>query len=99
GVRLGNAQWQIRPRDLLQFGEVAIVVDGIEETEESQPAPAGPASPASPPLPVPAYGTSKGIITPTTGVALAPHPAVAAADDMRVEATTKSSWDQALEGL
>src|ERR1700722_7000090 len=37
GVRLGNGQWPLRPRDLLQFGEVAVVVealnDGLEEEE------------------------------------------------------------------
>ena len=27
GVRLGNGQWPLRPRDLLQFGEVAVVVE------------------------------------------------------------------------
>jgi putative nucleotidyltransferase with HDIG domain len=34
GVRLGNGQWPLRPRDLLQFGEVAIVVETIEEQAE-----------------------------------------------------------------
>src|SRR6516162_959263 len=37
GVRLGNGQWPLRPRDLLQFGEVALVVesltDGLEEND------------------------------------------------------------------
>src|ERR1700722_10488716 len=31
GVRLGNGQWPLRPRGLLQFGEVAVVVESIEE--------------------------------------------------------------------
>ena len=35
GVRLGNGQWPLRPRDLLQFGEVAIVVETIEEQAEA----------------------------------------------------------------
>jgi hypothetical protein len=34
GVRLGNGQWPLRPRDLLQFGEVTVVVEVIEETPE-----------------------------------------------------------------
>jgi len=34
GVRLGNGQWPLRPRDLLQFGEVALVVEAIEEQAE-----------------------------------------------------------------
>src|SRR6516162_10238732 len=37
GVRLGNGQWPLRPKDLLQFGEVAVVVesltDGLEEND------------------------------------------------------------------
>src|SRR5260370_1194210 len=31
GVRLGSGQWPLRVRDLLQFGEVSITVEGIEE--------------------------------------------------------------------
>src|ERR1043165_2622613 len=31
GVRLGNGQWPLRVRDLLQFGEVAVVVEAISE--------------------------------------------------------------------
>lgn len=34
GVRLGNGQWPLRPRDLLQFGEVAVVVEAMEELAE-----------------------------------------------------------------
>src|SRR5947209_11168136 len=34
GVRLGNGQWPLRAKDLLQFGEVAVVVDSIEEQAE-----------------------------------------------------------------
>jgi HD-GYP domain-containing protein (c-di-GMP phosphodiesterase class II)/pSer/pThr/pTyr-binding forkhead associated (FHA) protein len=33
GVRLGNGQWPLRARDLLQFGEVAVVVEAICEGE------------------------------------------------------------------
>ena len=33
GVRLGNGQWPLRVRDLLQFGEVAVVVEGISDNE------------------------------------------------------------------
>ena len=33
GVRLGNGQWPLRVRDLLQFGEVAVVVEGIADGE------------------------------------------------------------------
>jgi putative nucleotidyltransferase with HDIG domain len=59
GVRLGNGQWPLRPRDLLQFGEVALVVETLTE----------------------------------------PAPLTVAGEDLHVEGTTSSSWDQALEGL
>jgi putative nucleotidyltransferase with HDIG domain len=61
GVRLGQGQWPLRPRDLLQFGEVAFVVETLEETPDT---PAGPAQ-----------------------------------EQLRVDATAASSWDEALEGL
>jgi putative nucleotidyltransferase with HDIG domain len=60
GVRLGNGQWPLRPRDMLQFGEVGIVVEALQDDE-----------------PDPLLGT----------------------DEMRVEATSKSSWDEAIENL
>jgi putative nucleotidyltransferase with HDIG domain len=33
GVRLGNGQWPLRHRDLLQFGEVSMVVDSLQDGE------------------------------------------------------------------
>src|SRR5438132_13091219 len=33
GVRLGNGQWPMRVRDLLQFGEVAVVVEALSDGE------------------------------------------------------------------
>ena len=42
GVRLGNGQWPLRARDLLQFGEVAVVVESLKGSEvvpESNPSP------------------------------------------------------------
>jgi HD-GYP domain-containing protein (c-di-GMP phosphodiesterase class II) len=33
GVRLGTGQWPVRVRDLLQFGEVAVVIEAIEEQD------------------------------------------------------------------
>lgn len=39
GVRLGNGQWPLRAKDMLQFGEVTVVVDAIsEENPDSDPA-------------------------------------------------------------
>jgi putative nucleotidyltransferase with HDIG domain len=63
GVRLGTGQWPLRVRDLLQFGEVAVVVEALVE-DEATPSPVSP-----------------------TG------------EEMRVEGTAKSSWDEALEGM
>src|SRR5215831_18496430 len=43
GVRLGAGQWPLRPRDLLQFGEVAVVVEAMEEeTAETVAEPVAP---------------------------------------------------------
>jgi putative nucleotidyltransferase with HDIG domain len=33
GVRLGNGQWPIRTKDLLQFGEIAVVVEAVADGE------------------------------------------------------------------
>src|SRR5207302_195387 len=33
GGRLGNGQWPLRVRDLLQFGEVAVVVEALNDGE------------------------------------------------------------------
>jgi len=61
GVRLSAGQWPLRVRDLIQFGEIAIVVEALQDSEaEADPN---------------------------------------AAEEMRVEATAKSSWDEALEGM
>src|SRR5262245_728893 len=39
GVRLGNGQWPLRVKDLLQFGEVAVVVENIHDCEtDGEPA-------------------------------------------------------------
>jgi putative nucleotidyltransferase with HDIG domain len=60
GVRLGNGQWPLRARDLLQFGEVAVMVEVINDGEpEVEGEPIG--------------------------------------DAMRVAATSRSSWSEAVE--
>jgi pSer/pThr/pTyr-binding forkhead associated (FHA) protein len=61
GVRLSAGQWPIRARDLIQFGEVAIVVEMLSDGD--------------------------------------PESDSANGEEMRVEATAKSSWDEALEGV
>ena len=33
GVRLGNGQWPLRAKDLLQFGEISVVVESIADGE------------------------------------------------------------------
>jgi HD-GYP domain-containing protein (c-di-GMP phosphodiesterase class II) len=60
GVRIGAGQWPLRLRDLLQFGEVAFVVEALEEEQEAD---------------------------------------LANPDQLRVEATARASWDEALQGL
>lgn len=61
GVRLGTGQWPLQERDLLQFGEVAMVVENLAEEREAEPA--------------------------------------APAESLRIEATARSSFDEALAGL
>ena len=62
GVRLGAGQWPLRARDVIQFGEVTLVVDAIEEE-------AGDCTPSP-------------IIEP-----------------IHVQATARSSWEEALQGV
>jgi putative nucleotidyltransferase with HDIG domain len=60
GIRLGTGQWPVRLRDLLQFGELAMVVEALEDAED--------------------------VVS-------------SSADQLRVEATSRSSFEEALEGL
>jgi putative nucleotidyltransferase with HDIG domain len=60
GIRLGTGQWPLRTRDLLQVGEVALVVESLEDTDEQE---------------------------------------AGAGDPLRVEATSRSSWEEAFQGL
>jgi hypothetical protein len=61
GVRLSAGPWPLRVRDLVQFGEVAVVVEALQDGE----------------LEPEGNGT----------------------EELRVEGTARSSWDEALEGL
>ncbi len=61
GVRLGTGQWPLQERDLLQFGEVAIVVESMLEERDAEPA--------------------------------------APADHLHIEATSRSSFDEAIQKL
>ncbi len=65
GVRLGAGQWPLQERDLLQFGEVAVVVESLLEQREPE----------------------------------TPDPACSTGRDLRIEATARSSFDEALRGL
>jgi putative nucleotidyltransferase with HDIG domain len=88
GVRLANGQWPLRPRDLLQFGEVAVVVEALEEVEPPAPPPE-----QDPPPPVAVLPSAEALAaTPPSGMPLV-------AEDLRVEGTTRSSWDQALDAV
>jgi putative nucleotidyltransferase with HDIG domain len=62
GVRLGAGQWPVRIKDVLQFGEVTLVVDALQE--------------------------KGGDVTPTPGV-----------EAIRVQATARASWEEALRGV
>src|SRR5262245_16745519 len=62
GVRLGNGQWPLRIKDLVQFGEIAVVVEAISDGEPE---------------------TDQGAMP----------------DSLRVAATSKLSWSEAMEGL
>jgi putative nucleotidyltransferase with HDIG domain len=61
GVRLTSGQWPLKAKDLLQFGEVSVVVETIVDEADSD----------------------------SSGVG----------DSMRVEGTTRATWDQAFQGL
>jgi putative nucleotidyltransferase with HDIG domain len=61
GVRLSAGQWPLRVRDIIQFGEVALAVESLQD--------------------------KKGASDSNDG------------KEMRVEAATLSSWEEALEGL
>src|SRR5437870_3932558 len=63
GVRLGNGQWPLRVKDLLQFGEIAVVVEVINDGEPES--------------------------DPTTAVP----------DSLRVAATSRLSWSEAMEAV
>ncbi len=39
GVRLGAGQWPVKAKDLLQFGEVSVVVEEVRDGEAAQPEP------------------------------------------------------------
>jgi putative nucleotidyltransferase with HDIG domain len=60
GVRLGTGQWPLQEGNLLQFGEVACVIESLLEERDPEPAPG---------------------------------------DHMRIEVTSRSSFDEALQHL
>src|SRR5262249_23650911 len=37
GVRLNSGEWPVRPRDLIQLGDVAVVIDELEEPKAEDP--------------------------------------------------------------
>jgi putative nucleotidyltransferase with HDIG domain len=100
GVRLGNGQWPLRPRDLLQFGEVAVVVEAMEEP---QPDPMPASGLELEPVPVPEQGydrrTALALPSPEALSATPPVGTAQVADEIHVEGTTQSPWDQALEAV
>jgi putative nucleotidyltransferase with HDIG domain len=67
GVRLGNSERALKPRDVIQFGKVAFTVETIEADENGQNDQAGPDS--------------------------------GKLDSLLVEASTRASWEDALQGI
>jgi putative nucleotidyltransferase with HDIG domain len=105
GVRLGNGQWPLRVRDLLQFGEVAFIVEALQEDDDDN-VPDAPTATVSVPTPLPASLRSA-LSTPTSAPTVTPHPPMAPSialgagipDDMQVEGTARSTWDEALNKM
>jgi putative nucleotidyltransferase with HDIG domain len=79
GAPLGTREAPLRARDLLQVGDVSLVVEELEDGDAT--ARAMPVAPAERVAPPPAAPSGK------------------LSGELHVEATTRSSWDQALEGL
>lgn len=85
GAKMGPGQWPLRVRDLIQFGDVVVMVEGIDQPGCRQPPAAinsnldaisGPASDSSFHLNAPLKMESGG--------------------EMKLEASSKSSWSEAL---
>jgi HD-GYP domain-containing protein (c-di-GMP phosphodiesterase class II) len=104
GVRLGNGQWPLRVRDLLQFGEVAFIVEALhEEVGEEQSPQALPTVNVPTPMPT-GLGTARPAQPAPGGTR--PHPALVPfalapgiPEDLQVEGTARSSWEEALTNI
>ena len=98
GVRLGNGQWPLRLRDLLQFGEVSFVVDALQEDSAEGPTSAAADEPGTA---VPA--ARPGAPRSPSARASSATPAIALGsplqDDMQVEGTARSTYEDALKNL
>ncbi len=99
GVRLGNGQWPLRVRDLLQFGEVAFIVETLLEDNNEEEAPAVPM--VNVPTPVPTVVPAARSAGSPRQAPIAPSFALGAGipDDMQLEGTSRPSWDEALNNL
>jgi putative nucleotidyltransferase with HDIG domain len=96
GVRLGNGQWPLRLRDLLQFGEVAFVVEALQDDEEQADVAPAVTPSAAVPTPLPGHGPTMQVPLPVPGP-LSPLTPLDGTDGLAVEATSRASWEQALE--
>ena len=103
GVRLGNGQWPLRVRDLLQFGEVAFIVEALhEEIDDNQADHTVTSVTAPTPLPSALATPRPKSATPIPiYVPLAPSLALSAGipEDMQVEGTLRSSVDEAFNNI
>jgi putative nucleotidyltransferase with HDIG domain len=101
GVRLGNGQWPLRIRDLLQFGEVAFIVESLHE-ENGREAGSGRHGTVSAPAPASAAPTpARPVPTVPPAPPVAPSLALAAGipEDMQLDGTSRPSWDEALNNI
>jgi putative nucleotidyltransferase with HDIG domain len=117
GVRLGNGQWPLRLRDLLQFGEVAVVVETLVDGLDENDRPVAPTTANStnghknndnatpvpelrkPPLPTTnaAPPAAPAVVPSAYNVPRTPQQVIA--DDLMVEGTAQSSWEDAVASL
>ncbi len=102
GIRLGNGQWPLRVRDLLQFGEVAFIVEALHAENDENPTDE-PLPSVSVPTPLPVgLGSPRLSAQPTPlQVPIAPSFALGAGipEDMQLEGTSRATWEEALTNV
>lgn len=85
GAKMGPGQWPLRVRDLIQFGDVVLLVEGIDQPGSRQPPPASSNS----------LGAMTGPVSDSSFHLNAPLK-IESGGEMKLEASSKSSWSEAL---